>query len=68
MDNSLFEAGAIDGVRNRWQELAYITVPSMAPQLLFSAVMQIGASVSYTHLDVYKRQIWTVPCWPPAPA
>ena len=44
MDNSLFEAGAIDGVRNRWQELAYITVPSMAPQLLFSAVMQIGAS------------------------
>ena len=44
MDNSLFEAGAIDGVRNRWQELAYITIPSMAPQLLFSAVMQIGAS------------------------
>ncbi len=27
MDNSLFEAGAIDGVRNRWQELAYITIP-----------------------------------------
>ena len=44
MDNSLFEAGAIDGVRNRWQELAYITIPSMAPQLLFSAVMQIAAS------------------------
>ena len=42
--NSLFEAGAIDGVRNRWQELAYITIPSMAPQLLFSAVMQIAAS------------------------
>ena len=44
MDNSLFEAGAIDGVRNRWQELVYITIPSMAPQLLFSAVMQISAS------------------------
>lgn len=44
MDKSLFEAGAIDGVRNRWQELAYITIPSMAPQLLFSAVMQIAAS------------------------
>ena len=42
-ENSLFEAGAIDGVRNRWQELAYITIPSMAPQLLFSAVMQIAA-------------------------
>lgn len=44
MDTSLFEAGAIDGIRNRWQELFHITVPSMAPQLLFSAVMQIGAS------------------------
>ncbi len=44
MDRSLFEAGAIDGIRNRWQELFYITIPSMAPQLLFSAVMQIGAS------------------------
>ena len=44
MDKSLFEAGAIDGVRNRWQELWYITIPSMSSQLLFSAVMQIGAS------------------------
>src|SRR5690554_5983551 len=44
MDNSIYEAGAIDGVRNRWQELFYLTVPSMAPMLLFSAVMQIGAS------------------------
>ena len=44
MDRSLFEAGAIDGVRNRWQELWYITIPSMSSQLLFSAVMQIGAS------------------------
>lgn len=44
MDRSLFEAGAIDGVRNRWQELWYITLPSMKPQLLFGAVMQITAS------------------------
>lgn len=44
LDNSLLEAGAIDGIHNRWQELWYITVPSMAPQLMFSAVMQIGAS------------------------
>lgn len=44
MDKSLFEAGAIDGIRNRWQELRYITIPSMAPQLLFSAVMQISAT------------------------
>ena len=44
VDRSLYEAGAIDGVRNRWQELWYITIPSMSSQLLFSAVMQIGAS------------------------
>ncbi len=44
MDKSLFEAGAIDGIRNRWQELRFITIPSMAPQLLFSAVMQISAT------------------------
>ncbi len=43
-DKSLFEAGAIDGISNRWQELFYITVPAMAKQLMFSAVMQIGAS------------------------
>lgn len=44
IDRSLYEAGVIDGVRNRWQELWYITLPAMAPQLLFGAVMQIGAS------------------------
>lgn len=44
LDKSLYEAGAIDGVRNRWQELFYITIPSMAPQLMFGAVMQIGTS------------------------
>lgn len=44
MNKTLFEAGAMDGIKNRWQELFYITIPSMAPQLLFGAVMQIGAS------------------------
>ena len=44
MDKSLFEAASIDGIRNRWQELWYDTIPSMAPQLMFSAVMQIAAS------------------------
>ncbi len=44
IDRSLYEAGAIDGIKNRWQELWYITLPQMAPQLLFGAVMQIGAS------------------------
>ena len=42
----LFEAGAIDGIKNRWQELWYITLPSMGSMLLFSAVMQIQSSFS----------------------
>ncbi|MDR1687240.1 MAG: sugar ABC transporter permease [Clostridiales bacterium] len=41
VDRNLFEAGAIDGVKNRWQELYHITLPSMKEQLLFGAVMQI---------------------------
>lgn len=45
-DRSLFEAGAIDGVRNRWQELWYISIPQLAPQLLFGAVMQISTAFS----------------------
>jgi len=44
MDQQLYEAGAIDGVRNRWQELWYITLPQMKPQLMFGAVMQITSS------------------------
>ncbi len=42
----LYEAGAIDGIRTRWQELWYITLPSMKSILLFSAVMQIQSSFS----------------------
>ena len=40
------EAGSLDGIKNRWQELWYITLPSMRPQLMFGAVMQIAASFS----------------------
>ena len=39
-----YEAGAIEGVKNRFQELLTVTVPAMGPQLLFAAVMQITAS------------------------
>ena len=41
VDRSLYEAGYVDGVRNRWQELYHITLPSMKPMLLFGAVMSI---------------------------
>lgn len=46
VDRSLYEAGAIDGVKNRWQELWYITLPYMRPQLMFGAVMSITAAFS----------------------
>jgi multiple sugar transport system permease protein len=44
LDKSLAEAGAIDGVRNRFQELWFVTVPQMAPQMMFAAVMTISQS------------------------
>ena len=46
IDAALCEAAAVDGVRNRWQELWYVTLPSMKPQLLFSAVMSITSAFS----------------------
>lgn len=44
VDRTLYEAAAVDGVRNRWQEVWYITLPSIRPQLLFGAVMSITSS------------------------
>ena len=44
IDRSMYEAGYVDGVRNRWQELYHITLPSMKPMLLFGAVMAITNS------------------------
>lgn len=46
VDRSLYEAGAIDGVKNRWQELWYITLPYMKPQLMFGAIMSITSAFS----------------------
>ncbi len=40
-DETLYEAAAIDGVKNRFQEMIYITIPTMKPQMLFAAVMTI---------------------------
>ena len=47
VDRALFEAGAVDGVKNRWQELYYITLPSMKPQLMFGAIMAITNSFGF---------------------
>ncbi|MDF2542311.1 MAG: transporter permease [Herbinix sp.] len=46
VDEAQYEAAAIDGIKNRWQELWYITLPNMKPQLLFGAVMAITNSLS----------------------
>ncbi len=52
MDKSLYEAAAVEGIKNRWQELWYITLPSMKPQLMFGAVMQITSSLSVSQLSI----------------
>ncbi len=44
LDKSQIEAGYVDGIRNRWQELWYIVLPNMKPMLLFGAVMAITQS------------------------
>ncbi|MDR1643497.1 MAG: sugar ABC transporter permease [Clostridiales bacterium] len=41
IDKTLYEAAAIDGMKSRLQEIFYITIPSMKPQMLFGAVMSI---------------------------
>ena len=46
IDKSLYEAGDVDGIKNRYQEFFYMTFPLLKPQLLFSAVMQIVTSFS----------------------
>lgn len=44
IDKQYYEAGAIDGIKNRWQELWFITLPMMAPHLMLAAVLAITAS------------------------
>lgn len=41
INSEMYEAGYIDGISNRFQEIMYITIPSMKPQMLFGAVMAV---------------------------
>ena len=52
VNNELYEAGSIDGIRSRWQELWYITLPTMKHMLLFSAVMQISGAFSISGIAI----------------
>ena len=49
IDPSLYEAAAVDGIKNRVQELWYITLPAMRPYLMFGAIMSI--TTSFTAAD-----------------
>ena len=58
IDKAMYEAGAIEGISNRWQELIHITIPSMGPQLMFAAVMQIVSSFT---VDIVGRMLCGFP-------
>ena len=46
LDKQVFESGAIDGVRNKYQELIYLILPMMKPMLLFGAINTITSSLA----------------------
>ena len=50
LDRSQFEAGYVDGIQNRWQELWFITLPNMVPQLMFGAVLSITGALGVGEL------------------
>ena len=52
VDRSIYEAGTIDGIKNRFQELIYLTLPSMKQQMLFGAVMQISSSFAVGGISI----------------
>ncbi len=47
IDRHQYEAGAVDGIKNRWQELWFITLPNMKSMLMFGAVLAITGSFSF---------------------
>lgn len=53
VDTQLYEAGAIDGVKNRMQELWYITIPQMAPHMMTAAVLQITSMFGSTQVSIH---------------
>jgi len=52
VNTELYEAGAIDGISNRFQEIIYITIPSMKPQMLFGAVMAVVNTFNVSNIGV----------------
>ena len=60
VDRSLYEAAAVDGIRNRWQELWFVTLPSMKPQLMFGAVIQITTSFAVADIAINLAGLPTI--------
>jgi multiple sugar transport system permease protein len=52
VDPEQYEAAYIDGVKNRFQEVIYVTIPNIKPQMLFSAVMAIVGTFSASGMGV----------------
>ena len=48
----LYEAAYVDGMNSRFQEMVYITLPSMKPALLFATVMSIVSTFSTGQVGV----------------
>ena len=56
IDPGLYESAMMDGAK-RWKQTIHITIPLLMPTIILMLVLSLGSvSVSYTHLDVYKRQ------------
>ncbi len=51
LDSTYYEAAALDGLRNRWQELYFVTFPQMGPQLMFGAVMSISGAFAVGNVN-----------------
>jgi len=44
INEELYEAAYVDGMSNKFQEIFYITIPTMKPQMLFGAIMSLVAT------------------------
>ncbi len=51
-DRTLYEAAYIDGLKNKFQEIFYITIPSIKPQMLFGAVMALVGTLNAAGLGI----------------
>lgn len=61
VNKELYEAARMDGVKNRFQEIWYITIPSVKPQMLFAAVMTVVGTLKSGGLGAQLSQMNPTP-------